>query len=82
MTKYLYLPLIPFFLGCVQRTKIIKNTPLLPKKEIIVPQKDSLPTIDSLAKYYSYSSGEIDSKILKRLSMRLFNVTTKRILLR
>ena len=62
MTKYLYLFLIPFFLGCLQRTKFVKNTPLLPEKEIIVPQKDSLPTIDSLAKYYSYSSGNINQK--------------------
>ena len=62
MTKYLYLPFIPFFLGCQQRTKIVKNTPLLPKKEIIVPKKDSLPTIDSLAKYYSYSSENINQE--------------------
>ena len=62
MTKYLYLPLIPFFLGCQQRKKIVKNTPLLPKKEVIVPKKDSLPTIDSLAKYYSYTSENINPK--------------------
>ena len=62
MTKYLYLFLIASFFSCQQRTKFVKNTPLLPKKEIIVLQKDSLPTIDSLAKYYSYSSGKINQK--------------------
>ena len=78
MTKYLYLPLIPFFLGCQQRTKIVKNTPLLPKKEIIVPQKDSLPTIDSLTKYYSYSSGEIDSKNFEEVVYEIIQCYNKK----
>ena len=78
MTKYLYLPLIPFFLGCQQRTKIIKNTPLLPKKEVIVPQKDSLPTIDSLAKYYSYSSENINQENFEEVVYEIIQCYNKK----
>ena len=78
MTKYLYLPLIPFFLGCQQRTKFVKNIPLLPKKEIIVPQKDSLPTIDSLAKYYSYSSENINQENFEEVVYEIIQCYNKK----
>ena len=78
MTKYLYLFLIPFFLGCLQRTKIVKNTPLLPKKEIIVPKKDSLPTIDSLAKYYSYSSENINQENFEEVVYEIIQCYNKK----
>lgn len=78
MTMYLYLFLIPFFLGCQQRTKIVKNTPLFPKKEIVVPQKDSLPTIDSLAMYYSYSSGNINQKNFEEVVYEIIQCYNKK----
>jgi len=65
-------------LGCQQRTKIVKNTPLLPKKEIIVPQKDSLPTIDSLAKYYSYSSENINQENFEEVVYEIIQCYNKK----
>ena len=78
MTKYLYLFLIPFFFSCQQRTKFVKNTSLLSKKEIVVPKKDSLPTIDSLAKYYSYSSGNIDPKNFEEVIYEIIQCYNKK----
>lgn len=55
-------PLYLSFWGANKGQKLWKIPPYSQKKKIIVPQKDSLPTIDSLAKYYSYSSENINPK--------------------
>ncbi|MGQ4707503.1 hypothetical protein ACUBIN_05255 [Capnocytophaga gingivalis] len=51
---------------------------MLPKKEVIVPQKDSLPTIDSLAKYYSYSSENINQENFEEVVYEIIQCYNKK----